>query len=75
MHPLASLGHAAWLLRHFSYKAVFIWGPFLYGVGALVAIPCIKSESFAGLCVAIFIIGNGLGLLETAVNPFITSRV
>ncbi len=29
--PLASLGHAAWILRHFGYKAVFIWGLFLYG--------------------------------------------
>ena len=30
-YPLASLGHAAWILRHFGYKAVFIWGLFLYG--------------------------------------------
>jgi len=31
-YPLASLGHAAWILRHFGYKAVFIWGLFLYGM-------------------------------------------
>jgi FHS family L-fucose permease-like MFS transporter len=71
-YPLASIGHAAWLLRHFGYKAVFIWGLFLYGLGALIAIPCIKAESFEGFCVAIFIIGNGLGSLETAANPYIT---
>jgi FHS family L-fucose permease-like MFS transporter len=38
----------------------------------LISIPCIKAESFAGFCIAIFIIGNGLGALETAANPFIT---
>ncbi|KAF5656024.1 mfs fhs l-fucose permease [Fusarium heterosporum] len=71
-YPLASLGHAAWILRHYSYKAVFIWGLCLYAVGALIAIPCIKAKSFAGFCMSIFIIGNGLGSLETAANPFIT---
>lgn len=74
-YPLASLGHAAWILRHFSYKAVFIWGLSLYGVGALLAIAAIKAKSFAGFCVCIFIIGNGLGSLETAANPYITSKL
>ncbi|KAL8283049.1 hypothetical protein RB597_010434 [Gaeumannomyces tritici] len=71
-YPLASLGHAAWILRHYSYKAVFIWGLFLYGVGALLCIPAILARSFGGFCACIFIIGNGLGSLETAANPFIT---
>ncbi|KAF5618755.1 major facilitator superfamily transporter [Fusarium sp. NRRL 52700] len=71
-YPLASLGHAAWILRHYSYKAVFIWGLCLYALGALIAIPCIKAKSFGGFCAAIFIIGNGLGSLETAANPYIT---
>ncbi|KAL0465312.1 major facilitator superfamily domain-containing protein [Neurospora intermedia] len=71
-YPLASLGHASYILRRFSYRAVFIWGLFLYGLGALLAIPCIKAKSFAGFCVCIFIIGNGLGSLETAANPYIT---
>ncbi|KAL7962360.1 major facilitator superfamily domain-containing protein [Trichoderma compactum] len=71
-YPLASLGHAAWILRHYGYRAVFIWGLFLYAVGAAIAIPCIKAQSFGGFCASIFIIGNGLGSLETAANPFIT---
>ncbi|KAJ4363158.1 hypothetical protein N0V83_010278 [Neocucurbitaria cava] len=70
-YPLASLGHANWLLRHFGYKAVFIWGLCLYGIGALVAWPCLLYRSFGGFCVAIFIIGNGLGSLETAANPYL----
>ncbi|KAK7748151.1 hypothetical protein SLS53_001405 [Cytospora paraplurivora] len=71
-YPLASLGHAAWILRHYSYRAVFIWGLCLYGIGALLCIPAIIHRSFAGFCVCIFIIGNGLGSLETAANPYIT---
>ncbi|KAJ2970866.1 hypothetical protein NQ176_g7976 [Zarea fungicola] len=71
-YPLASLGHAAWILRHYSYRAVFIWGLSLYGIGALLAIAAIKAASFGGFCACIFIIGNGLGSLETAANPYIT---
>ncbi|KAL1993965.1 hypothetical protein VTN49DRAFT_2634 [Thermomyces lanuginosus] len=71
-YPLASVGHAAWLLRHFGYRCVFIWGLFLYGLGGLLAIPAIKAHSFGGFCACIFIIGNGLGSLETAANPYIT---
>lgn len=74
-YPIASLGHAAWILRHYSYRAVFIWGLFLYGIGALFAIPAIMHRSFAGFCVCIFIIGNGLGSLETAANPYITGEL
>ncbi|KAL9949606.1 hypothetical protein D7B24_002994 [Verticillium nonalfalfae] len=70
-YPLASLGHAAWILRHWGYKATFVWGLFLYGLGSIIAIPCIINESFGGFCAAIFIIGNGLGSLETAANPYI----
>ncbi|KAJ3949847.1 uncharacterized protein N0V96_000979 [Colletotrichum fioriniae] len=69
---IASLGHAAWILRHWGYKATFVFGLFLYGLGALIAIPCIIAKSFGGFCAAIFIIGNGLGSLETAANPYIT---
>jgi len=69
---LASLGHANYILRHYGYKATFIWGLCLYGIGSLVAWPCLVYHSFGGFCAAIFIIGNGLGSLETAANPYIT---
>jgi FHS family L-fucose permease-like MFS transporter len=69
-YPLASLGHANWLLRHWGYKAVFIWGLFLFGTGALLTWPCLVYRSFGGFCAATFVIGNGLGSLETAANPY-----
>ncbi|KAF2765052.1 MFS general substrate transporter [Teratosphaeria nubilosa] len=71
-YPLASLGHANWILRNYGFKPVFIWGLCLYGIGALIAWPCILHRSFGGFCAAIFVIGNGLGSLETAANPYIT---
>lgn len=71
-YPFASLGHANWIMRHFGYKAVFIWGLVLYGAGSLLAWPALLYESFGGFCAAIFVIGNGLGSLETAANPYIT---
>ncbi|KAI0436230.1 major facilitator superfamily domain-containing protein [Xylaria telfairii] len=49
-----------------------MWGLFLYGLGAFIAIPCIKAHSFGGFCSAIAIVGSGLGSLETAANPYIT---
>ncbi|KAL8636983.1 MAG: hypothetical protein Q9228_005694 [Teloschistes exilis] len=58
-YPLASLGHANWILRHYGYKAVFIWGLCLYGIGALIAWPCLLHQSFGGFCAAIFIIVCG----------------
>ncbi|GAM86354.1 hypothetical protein ANO11243_043680 [Dothideomycetidae sp. 11243] len=71
-YPLASLGHANWIMRRYGYKPVFIWGLSLYAIGALVAWPCLVYHTFGGFCAAIFIIGNGLGSLETAANPYIT---
>ncbi|KAF1960646.1 MFS general substrate transporter [Byssothecium circinans] len=71
-YPLASLGHANWILRHYGYKACFIWGLCLYGIGSLIAWPCLLKRSFGGFCASIFIIGNGLGSLETAANPYLT---
>ncbi|KAI1820133.1 MFS general substrate transporter [Xylaria intraflava] len=71
-YPLAALGHANWILRHYGYRATFMWGLCLYGIGAFIAIPCIKARSFGGFCAAIAIVGSGLGSLETAANPYIT---
>ncbi|KAF2426174.1 MFS general substrate transporter [Tothia fuscella] len=69
-YPLASLGYANWILRHFGYKTCFMTGLFLYGVGALCMWPAGLNRSFGGFCGATFVIGSGLGTLETAANPF-----
>ncbi|KAF7156859.1 hypothetical protein CNMCM5623_000704 [Aspergillus felis] len=71
-YPLASLGYANWILRHYGYKAVFIFGLTLYGIGALCMWPAGLHRSFGGFCAATFVIGSGLGSLETAANPYLT---
>ncbi|GAQ03464.1 L-fucose-proton symporter [Aspergillus lentulus] len=71
-YPLASLGYANWILRHYGYKAVFIFGLTLYGIGALCMWPAGLNRSFGGFCAATFVIGSGLGSLETAANPYLT---
>lgn len=71
-YPLASLGHANYIMRRWGYKWTFIWGLSLYALGSLIAWPCLVYRSFGGFCAAIFVIGNGLGSLETAANPYIT---
>ncbi|KAJ0420638.1 major facilitator superfamily domain-containing protein [Aspergillus carlsbadensis] len=70
-YPLASLGYANWLLRHYGYKTVFIFGLILYGIGALCMWPAGLNRSFGGFCAATFVIGSGLGSLETAANPYL----
>ncbi|KAF7365981.1 L-fucose-proton symporter [Mycena venus] len=69
-YPLASLGYGNWVLRHYGYRAVFILGLVLEGVGALLMWPAGLKRSFGGFCGATFIIGSGLGCLETAANPY-----
>src|SRR5271154_3617085 len=71
-YPLASLGYANWILRHFGYKAVFMFGLSLYGIGALMMWPAALKRSFGGFCGATFVIGSGLGSLGAAANPYIT---
>ncbi|KAL1987652.1 hypothetical protein VTN96DRAFT_2893 [Rasamsonia emersonii] len=71
-YPLASLGYANWILRRFGYKTVFIFGLTVYGIGALCMWPAGVKRSFGGFCGATFIIGSGLGSLETAANPYLS---
>lgn len=48
-----------------------MFGLTLYGIGGLMMWPAGLKRSFGGFCGATFIIGSGLGSLETAANPFI----
>ncbi|PKY04029.1 MFS general substrate transporter [Aspergillus campestris IBT 28561] len=70
-YPLASMGYANYMLRHYGYKSVFIFGLTLYGIGALCMWPAGLNRSFGGFCAATFVIGSGLGSLETAANPYL----
>jgi FHS family L-fucose permease-like MFS transporter len=62
---------AALLMRRLGYKAGFVTGLFLYGLGAFLFWPAALSGKYASFLLALFVIASGLSFLETAANPFI----
>lgn len=62
---------AALLMRRFGYKAGFVTGLLLYGLGAFLFWPAAILDRYAFFLFALFVIASGLSFLETASNPFI----
>lgn len=54
-----------------GFKATFIIGLIIYGIGTIMFWPCAVLRSFPGFVISNFVVGFGLGVLETAANPFI----
>jgi len=61
---------SVYVLRRWGYKATFMLGLAIYGLGAILFWPCAKYRSFAGFCVCTFVVGLGLGTLEVSANPY-----
>ncbi|KAJ9155998.1 Fucose permease [Pleurostoma richardsiae] len=53
-----------------GFKATFIMGLSIYGIGTIMFWPSAAFTSFAGFMVSNFVVGFGLAVLETAANPF-----
>ncbi|HEY7837626.1 MAG TPA: L-fucose:H+ symporter permease [Terriglobales bacterium] len=62
---------AAMLMRRFGYKAGFLAGLFLFGMGAVLFWPAAIADRYAFFLLALFVVAAGLSFLETAANPFI----
>jgi FHS family L-fucose permease-like MFS transporter len=62
---------AALLMRKLGYKAGFIIGLFLFGLGTFLFWPAALVGRYAFFLLALFVIASGLAFLETASNPFI----
>ena len=60
-----------WVLRHEGFKATFIFGLCIYGIGTLMFWPSAVLKSWPGFLICQFVVGYGLAILETAANPFI----
>lgn len=75
-----------WILRHDEhrrtrrhdgspsvggFKATFILGLSIYGIGTIMFWPSAVLTSFPGFMISNFVVGFGLAVLETAANPFI----
>ncbi|XDG04118.1 hypothetical protein ABKA04_003733 [Annulohypoxylon sp. FPYF3050] len=54
-----------------GYRATFIVGLCVYGIGTIMFWPSAVLTSFAGFMVCNFVVGFGLSIIETGANPFI----
>lgn len=63
---------AGLFLTRWGYRRGVVLGLLLFALGAFLFIPAAGVSSFTFFLVALFIIGCGLVVLETAANPYIT---
>jgi FHS family L-fucose permease-like MFS transporter len=61
---------AALVMRRWGYKAGMIIGLCLFGAGMVLFWPAAVSGKYAPFLVALFTVGCGASVLETAANPF-----
>jgi len=61
---------AGMLLKKWGYKSGIITGLLLFALGAFLFVPAADSRGFGIFLTALFIIGCGLTILETAANPY-----
>ncbi|KXX75890.1 L-fucose-proton symporter [Madurella mycetomatis] len=54
-----------------GFKATFITGLLIYGIGTIMFWPSAVLAAYGGFVVSSFVVGFGLAVLETAANPFI----
>ncbi len=63
---------AGLFLTRFGYRRGVVFGLLLFALGSFLFIPSEAAASFTFFLLALFIIGCGLVVLETAANPYIT---
>jgi len=63
---------AGWFINRQGYRRGVVFGLLLFGLGALMFIPCSQIGTFYPYLSALFIIGCGLVFLETSANPYAT---
>jgi FHS family L-fucose permease-like MFS transporter len=63
---------ASIILSRIGYKKGMSLGLLIMSIGAFLFIPAAKVVSFPYFLTALFIIGTGLAMLQTAANPYVT---
>jgi MFS transporter, FHS family, L-fucose permease len=61
---------AGMILKKWGYKNGIIAGLILAGIGAFLFVPAANSRTYELFLLALFIIGCGITILETAANPY-----
>ncbi|MEO8737815.1 MAG: L-fucose:H+ symporter permease, partial [Edaphobacter sp.] len=62
---------AALLMRKWGYKAGMVTGLVMFGAGMVLFWPAAVSGQYSLFLIALFTVGSGASVLETAANPFI----
>lgn len=63
---------SSFILSKIGFRNGMTVGLALMGVGALLFIPAAYSRSYELFLTGLFVLGTGLALLQTAVNPYVT---
>jgi FHS family L-fucose permease-like MFS transporter len=63
---------SSFILKKTGYKNGMSLGLLVMAAGALLFIPAAQSRNYSLFLAALFIIGTGLALLQTASNPYVT---
>lgn len=63
---------AAWVLKKTGFKNGMSIGLWVMAIGALVFIPAAATRIYSFFLLGLFILGTGMSILQTAVNPYIT---
>ncbi len=63
---------AAWILNKTGLKNGMMIGLFVMALGALLFIPAAMTRIYYLFLTGLFVIGTGLSILQTAVNPYVT---
>jgi glucose/galactose transporter len=63
---------SSYVLKATGYKKGLAIGLFIMAIGSILFLPAAEARNFNLFLVGLFIIGTGLALLQTAVNPYIT---
>ena len=61
---------AGMFLKKWGYKGGIITGLLVFAAGAFLFVPAANTRSFELFLLALFVIGCGLAMLETAANPY-----
>jgi FHS family L-fucose permease-like MFS transporter len=61
---------AALIMRHWGYKTGMVLGLVLFGCGMVLFWPAAVSGQYIPFLIALFAVGCGASVLETAANPF-----
>ena len=62
---------AALFTRRFGYKVGLLVGLIVFGVGTLLFWPAALLDAYTPFLVALFVVGSGSSILETAANPLV----